>query len=203
MRREWHLNAVLWLLDRAGVEDHDCGPVVGDLLEEYDSGKSSGWLWQQTLALSASVAFKDLRANRLLAARAVLTALVVIVSGMYVRALVTPHLLWAGERTGFWFISGCTLMLAGWLVGVTHRHHRLATLTALVCYAILAKTWVYASHFRHYWSLPGNEMLLLRDIVLTAICICSIFVGALLPPRRSGDGSSAETPRRQRVREGV
>jgi hypothetical protein len=41
----------MWLLKNLGVDD----AVVGDLVEQYESGRSSQWLWRQVLMATVSI----------------------------------------------------------------------------------------------------------------------------------------------------
>ena len=55
------------------TQDHDI--LLGDLCEEYQRGRSIVWYWLQILAAIAIRSLKDVRANPLVAARAVITGL--------------------------------------------------------------------------------------------------------------------------------
>ena len=48
----------VWLLDRLGYTRSN-SPLAGDLLEEFGSGRSSGWYWRQTLEVIANGARRN------------------------------------------------------------------------------------------------------------------------------------------------
>jgi hypothetical protein len=61
-----------WLLDHFGP-----GPgndaVLGDLIEQYRSGRSRAWYWQQVILAIAVGAWKEIASHKLLACRAFVT----------------------------------------------------------------------------------------------------------------------------------
>jgi hypothetical protein len=60
-----------WLAQRL-VSNH---ALLGDLVEQFESGRSTLWYWRQVLLAIVAVFSQDIRAHKLLATRAVLTAL--------------------------------------------------------------------------------------------------------------------------------
>ena len=61
-----HKTVILWLLQQAGIADTNQA-IVGDLLEEWSSGRSASWFWRQTLIIIAVHGFNDLCRHKLLA----------------------------------------------------------------------------------------------------------------------------------------
>jgi hypothetical protein len=115
-----------WLLQRWGS-----GPkrefLVGDLLEQYQRGRSSAWYWRQTMTTILIGGSGDLRDHPWLGVRA-------IVMGWVIYLLPFP-----GTWQALWRASlhswGLNLQLAGevpvylvcvvggWMVARLHRHH--------------------------------------------------------------------------------
>jgi hypothetical protein len=48
-----------WLLDRLGIAP----PLVGDLLEEFQTGRSRLWFWRQTLRAVGSAVARSARVH--------------------------------------------------------------------------------------------------------------------------------------------
>lgn len=193
----WHCRAAMWLLKRSGAAEEN-RPLIGDLLEERAAGKSAAWLWRQTFALLARRIVRDLRQHKCLAIRAVLTGMLALFAGMLARQHITPSVSWSNGRVEFWFITFSMLLLAGRLVGITHRKHNLAMLAAFGLYVVFARAWVYTTHFDHYWSW-SNPLQFLIDMSLTGLGILLIFVGGLLPARAAVEAT--ETPEASRLEE--
>jgi hypothetical protein len=49
-----HPGLATWILKQSGVD----AAVIGDLVEQYESGRSSGWLWRQVLIASFTLTRK-------------------------------------------------------------------------------------------------------------------------------------------------
>ena len=134
-----------WLL-RQFVDGARNEPLLGDIVEEYRAGRSSFWYWRQVLVAILQSCFKDIRAHRLLALRAVVTTILVY------------HLLWIFvvndammqiQSLVFWLFAGphglpawppyfdgltrALLTLAGaitgWSVARLHRPYESTTVT--------------------------------------------------------------------------
>jgi hypothetical protein len=129
-----------WLLQRWGS-----GPkreaLTGDLIEQYQRGRSPAWYWRQVLRAILVGTVDDIRDHKLLAVRALVmcwTALFVL--GSFTRALrqwlfdwtLTP---WKSEILrqvwvyygAPWVIITCLgSAVIGWLIARLHRDHRAA-----------------------------------------------------------------------------
>jgi hypothetical protein len=169
------LNFMVELLRQSGVGE----PLIGDVVEEHARDRSRRWLWKQALAAVGRTAVRDLRGHKLLALRAVATGTVTIVVASAVKFSVTLNSLASGLVI-YWILTLLSFLFAGWVVGRTHRQHRAGMVLAFLCYAVLAKSWLYTSHFMHYWKLEGLEWFFL-DAALTCVGFGMIVVGGLLP----------------------
>jgi len=64
-----------WLLEHFGVPQRN-EPLIGDLIEEHNSGRSAWWFWRQTFVAVALTAAGDIWNHKLLAVRAIATGLI-------------------------------------------------------------------------------------------------------------------------------
>ena len=107
--------------------------------------------------------FGDLRQHKLLAVRAVGTGLLTILAATALKYRITSES-WANGLVAFWSLTWLSFLLAGWVVGATHRRHRLPMLVAFTAYAAFAKGWLYVStstitgmwrtRYALYWTSP-------------------------------------------------
>src|SRR5687768_10814684 len=146
-----------WLL-RQFVDGARNESLIGDILEEYRAGRSSSWYWRQVLAAILQSCFKDIRAHRLVALRAVVTTLLVY------------HLLWIFvvndamlqiQSLVFWLIAG-PQGLPGW------PPYFDAVQKVLLALAGVITGWSVAKLHRPYES----TMVLLSAIALTLFELC-------------------------------
>ena len=176
-----HSIMVLWLLRQSGIAEKN-QPIIGDLLEEFASGRSARWLWWQALAIVMTNTAEDLRHHKRLALRAVGVGLLVILAATVLKYRITSQP-WASGLLAFRLLTLLSFLLAGWAIGLTHRNHKLAMLFAFAVYAGFAKTWLYTTHFHRYWK-EENPSQLLMDVGLTALGLFFVAVGGLLPEPR-------------------
>ncbi len=47
-----------WLLKRSGIADGNA-PLAGDLLEEFETGRSAAWYWRQTFMAIATGVYRN------------------------------------------------------------------------------------------------------------------------------------------------
>ncbi|HYI95761.1 MAG TPA: hypothetical protein VEX68_19630 [Bryobacteraceae bacterium] len=154
-------------------------PIVGDLLEEYASGRSNWWLWRQALIIVLTTGWGDLWHHKLLGLRAAATGLLVILTAGTVKSRLTAQT-WADGLVVFWVLTLLSFMLTGWVVGLTHRRYKAAMLIAFVFYALFAKAWVYTSHFQHYWNMSEPYKFFV-DAGLTLLGLVCVLAGGVMP----------------------
>jgi len=131
------------LLKRLGRSDgHET--LIGDLWEEYQRRRSPRWYWRQVLLAMAVGCFQEIRQHKLLAVRAILTALVSWYGlGPVYRAVVANfhnYFGWTLPR----FEGALLLLIAvvipamsiGWLVGRLHRQHPAAMVLAVAVFIL-------------------------------------------------------------------
>jgi hypothetical protein len=119
------------LLARFGIPQGN-ESLMGDLVEDYSSGKSALWLWSQTTNAIASTVARDIRNHKLLAVRALATGWALQLVWQEILHLAEPRLLvWHRGPIYHWellLLSTITLWPAfvGWVVGRTHRAQQAA-----------------------------------------------------------------------------
>jgi hypothetical protein len=116
------------LLDWLGPVD---GPVVGDIDETYQAGKSRWWYWRQALALMAISPVQQMRTTPLRAIGAVLLgwAVFLMVFGIFDHLTFASRLSAIGYQTGVWLpfwtaafvCSYVGLGISAWTVAKAHR----------------------------------------------------------------------------------
>jgi hypothetical protein len=127
-----------WLLKHFGSSS-DNEALLGDLAEQYVEKGRPAWYWRQAIGAILVDFFKEIRGNKWLAARGLLTgwAVSIVFNKTVVPGLVDMFFYgpWATSpitaefRNLYPFISSAPLpfltgMLSGWLVGRLHRSHQ-------------------------------------------------------------------------------
>lgn len=186
-----------WLLERFRA---DGDSVVGDLVEEYEAGRSRRWYWTQSLSAVAIGLWTDIRLHKALAARAVLTGWAVLFLFSLVLWSLSLDLV-GGLLPLRWHVFlwsyppglqvlltglGCIVYAcSGWVVAKLHRRRRVAM---LLVYVISLTFWrfpgfgtVIVSHHRPNYF----DVLLVSSIVLLLNSV-SILLGGYLGSRNGG-----------------
>jgi hypothetical protein len=156
--------------------------LIGDLMEEYERGRSRVWYWRQVLA-ALSLNFRgEFYSHPLLVARAAATVwsvwyLYAFVFSSSLHRLLIP----SPPATGFmWMVGGCTVWAGiGWIVARLHREYKATMLMVFAISVLVCKLpWFYSlvvdslgnARYRPYLL---NEFL---EMILTFI---SILMGGL------------------------
>jgi hypothetical protein len=146
--------SVAGLLLKRLVPAHDHDALLGDLSEEYQRGRSIAWYWLQIFVAIAVGTWKDVRANALVAARAIIIGLIAQVFLLAAfpvleNILTGAGFMWEGRWIGlpwYWhwpyasslvmvmqviYIAGDVMI--GWLIVRGHRGHGIAMVLVYCC----------------------------------------------------------------------
>ena len=147
---------------------------AGDIEEEWNLGRSPSWLWRQILAMALVTVWADLRGHKLLAVRAIVVGLLVVMPLRALREEFGLHGWWI-----FWVWQLAMFALAGWVVARTHREFRPAMVLAFAGYVVFARAWLVVTHGVHFWS-SASAWEMSRDLGLTALCVVACVAGGLV-----------------------
>jgi hypothetical protein len=182
-----------WLL-RQFISGARNEPLIGDMVEEYRSGRSSRWYWKQVLVAILQNCFKDIHTHRLLALRAVVMTFLVY------------HLLWIFvvnaammqiQSAVFWifvgpnglpgwppYFDGLTRVLltfasviTGWSVAKFHRpHHSAMVLFCALMFPFLELPLFVADSLLYQTSLSD----IVAMATFTILAVVGILIGGLV-----------------------
>ena len=154
-----------WLLERFGIAQGN-EALMGDLVEEYSSGRSALWLWRQTLLAIAAAVTREPRARKPAIMRAVALVLALnlafsladfyVFNKFVIKSFAGPPSL--GDP--FWIVyvvltSFVWPAIVGWVVASTHRTHRAG---AVVAYLMLVTVWAAIRLYNgHEWLSRSHE----------------------------------------------
>ena len=177
-----------WLLKRLAASGKR-ESLVGDLIEQYQQGRSRAWYWRQAIAAIFGSIANDIRAHKLLALRAAILGLVlyqlaafpvIFLSNLFVE--VPPRLL---------VYIGCAF--TGVIVARLHPTYR----TAMVCVASVSVLFFESLHVALGIAFDGGRHALTPQMLIIANTLMlgrpiSILVGGLsVPPRRRSPNARA------------
>lgn len=135
-----------WLLEHARFSTAD-GVIVGDLLEEFNRGRSAAWYWRQVLVAIVVGCASEVRHHGMLAARAILITWAANYGTLRLGREVTielfrHRLLSYHPQLAMWAICFLGGLASGLIVALLHRGHRNAMLltgaAALLGWALMA-----------------------------------------------------------------
>jgi hypothetical protein len=193
----------MWLLDHfnSGPLDES---LTGDLVEEYALGRSNIWFWRQTLMVLAVSFWKEIRANWLLAIKAIFTGwgffnlFQFLAWGVLLRShLWTPMyfslLRFLGYGIGIWLawlILWAPIWVAsGWNVARLNRSHALGMVLVFSTTVLFWQLQRIPRIIHLFFGALGNARYIPQLVVeITNLVLPSIFtaIGGLLagPCRR-------------------
>ena len=191
-----------WLLERlASGEKRES--LVGDLIEQYQDGRSASWYWRQALGSIVTGAASGVRDHKLLALRAVAIGLASMWAfGALARFLL--QILWVLSSGGVYFgshwirldyewiryrvyIAFLLTLLgsagSGWIVGRFHRDQQAPMVFAFLVSVVLGSFVQLAIQVRLVgWSIrPFTQYPLLVLLFFVSVPI-SILLGSFLAP---------------------
>jgi hypothetical protein len=186
--------AACWLMDRLGVSE----AVAGDLVEQFREGRSSAWLWRQTLVAIVMGVVIDVRRHPFLVLRAVLVGLLLRKGSMALLGRAGPSFDdWAGgtalglfalSRPMYIFVvlSANTIAAApfwfciGWLVARFHRSGHALVLVVTVWMLELPHNARQIEHAISDVTFRRYMPVLITAIALqTGLFTLSVLAGAL------------------------
>jgi hypothetical protein len=196
-----------WLLTRLrGDESEDS--LLGDLIEEFHSGRSVAWYWKQTLVMIALSLVVDFRTHTLLAIRAaVFSAALLWLFGVFQRPFVSVVFQWllnAGWTSPphpvpdpfhalVWCLTGIS---GGWIVGRTHKSiWGLAVLLAAAVQVLYNARWTWELTVMSIGS-PLYRPYLAGLLAMQLILVLGLLAGGLL----SATGARSKESRSLAVR---
>jgi hypothetical protein len=153
------------------AQDHDA--LLGDLNEEYQRGRSKTWYVLQILAAIVVGSWKDLRANKLVAARAVAT-------GVIAQLLAVEALLWLRDlQTGGGFMLRGTWIGLPWYWHYPYHFSRSFAVVTQLEYIVSALVigWLIVRLHRGH----GVTMLFAFCSLVFALRLCNLVQLAFLP----------------------
>jgi hypothetical protein len=125
-----------WLLTRFGSVDD---ALVGDIFQEWSTGRSTAWFWHQTLSAIACATVREIRCRPWRTCTALLlgwsVAAAVFLAGDTIADGLAGRLwgwnrqdayandYWAPFYTGAWVVSFGGFGISAWLVARLHRRH--------------------------------------------------------------------------------
>jgi hypothetical protein len=166
--------------------------LIGDLLEEYDRGRSAIWYWRQVLIAVGMGTWVAIRDHKLLALRAVAVGfatefLFVFLWEFWALNLVIFSIMqWMTQVS----ITLLTQTATGWIVARTHRTHQLPMVLAfLICIFFFYVSYTFSSARLLLVGSINDPMFrpyLTMYLVTILLAIVGILLGGIFArPRRS------------------
>lgn len=188
-----------WLLTRlaSGVKRES---LIGDLVEQYQQGRSGSWYWRQAIAAMFTGAIQDVREHRLLALRAIGIG-VAAMWMFWALASIPLRAIWVLSNGGL-YVGGHWITLdyswmhyrgylalllivvgsagSGWIVARLHRDHQTAMVFAFLAALVLAAAAQLVIQVRLVgWPVRPMIHSAPTIIVLFIVTPISVLVGGL------------------------
>jgi hypothetical protein len=182
----------MWLLQSFEVPERN-ESLIGDLIEEHAAGRSTLWLWRQSLAAVADTVTRDLRDHWVLALRTIGTGWAATFLIAFFWEKVTTQALALWWKLGpirpwehFWALlldANVIVNLVvwpvalGWIVARTHRARKASMVLAYAASVALFATWVCVQ------CVPPDQAD--PSLLLGSSAVLGVLVGGFLPQPRT------------------
>lgn len=184
-----------WLLEHARFTTTDA--IAGDLLEEFNKGRSAAWYWRQALVAIVAGCASEVRHHRVLAARAILITWAanygaLLLGRLEMIELSERHFLAYNPQLAVWAICFLGSLASGLIVALLHRGHRNAMLltgaAGLLGWALMAILFFRAASLQH----PLLQIIAEASIVDYLVILAGFAIGGFLltPAPKPGAPSS-------------
>ncbi len=169
-----------WLLRHFGSARMN-DPLMGDLMEERQSGRSRLWFWKQVLVAVFTGLSKDMWNHKILALRAIAIGwgLSIAVNSVWFGVLRAKYEITAPS---FWVACSLFAVASGWVVAHLHRPYHAAMTSVYISATILAEPFTIYS-LTHRFLKYGPEYsyhFLEWDLTHVVAVAGSILIGGLL-----------------------
>ena len=190
MRRSKPPALATWLLEHARSSTTD-SVIAGDLQEEFHRGRSAAWYWRQVLLAIAAGYTNEVRAHRVLAARAILITWAAnfgaLMLGRFVMIeLFGRHYLPYNPQLAMWAICFLGGVASGLAVALLHRGHRNAMLltgaAALLGWAMTAILLVKTFSLQHSVLLMAGATVTYYLVALAGFAMGGVIIAPARPP---------------------
>jgi hypothetical protein len=168
-----------WLLEHAGFSTSD-GVIAGDLLEEFNRGRSAAWYWRQVLVAIIAGCAGEVRHHRVLAARAILITWAanygaLMLGREVIIELFRHRLLAYHPQLAMWAICFLGGFTSGLIVALLHRGHRNPMLltggAALLGWALMAIVFLKTGSLQHPLLQIAAATVVYYVVALTGFAI--------------------------------
>lgn len=173
-----------WLLDRFGIPWRN-ESLMGDLVEEYRSGRSAMWFWRQTVVAIATMTLRDIRSHKLLALRAYVMSALLSAAWAWLTSMAEHRLVgapnWLALITMFQLLTFLIWPgFVGWAVARAHRPYQAAMVLLIAAIDLILSVSFYITH---------PALMRLVYVEWNAVSWCAFLIGGFLqrPRERSQD----------------
>lgn len=145
--------------------------LMGDLIEEVQSGRSNWWLLRQVAIAIARSTIDQIAGNKMLSFRAVCTGLLVA-APLTALSKRLVYFSWGDGPLQYWLFTCLAFGAAGALLQFKFPSHRAAAVVAFTFYALIAKGCLVALNIEHFSSSSNPLRLpsLAAATMLTPLC---------------------------------
>ena len=147
--------------------------VIGDLIEQYQNGRSRGWFWRQTVAALTMSAFREVREHKFQAISAIVLGYLCGASLFYFTTSA------AGKFVGGYTVVGAYVLflplafissaISGWILSRTHSRPMVLVFAIFCVIASVVALAVYLLFPIDRMPLPMTVVVLTVDFIIGPI----------------------------------